>query len=362
MTSTTSEHRAPRTPVRTVIAGDRFIRSEMFRAALDREVDRPLDVATLELPWPDEPFAAVGSVEEASGSEEELIGALRGAEAVVTQLAPLSRRVIESCPDLQFIGVSRGGPVNVDLEAAAEHGVQVANVPGRNGVATAELTLALLLAGMRQLPTAQSALVDGVWRGDLYRADQVGTEVDGSVVGLIGAGAVGGRVARVLLAMGAEVLLFDPYLAAEQAPAGARLVEMDELIARSQVVSLHARVSPETENILSAERIAAMRPGALLVNAARGALMDYAAAARALDEGHLGGVAVDVYPEEPADMTHPLFALALAGHNVVLTPHIAGASRQTAERAATGVARDLENHLAGRPLEHPVGLPAEVRA
>lgn len=356
------EKSAPPAAVRTVVAGDRFIRPETFRTALAQEVTRPLDITTLELPWPDRPFSAVGSVDEASGSEDELIDALRGAEAVVTQLAPLSRRVIEACPDLRFIGVSRGGPVNVDLGAAADHGVRVANVPGRNGVATAELTLALLLSGMRQLPTAQASLIGGVWRGDLYRADQVGVEVDGSVIGLVGAGAVGGRVAHVLLAMGADVLIFDPYLAPEQAPAGARLVELDELISRSQVVSLHARVSPETENILSAERISVMRPGALLVNAARGALMDYEAAARALSEGRLGGVAIDVYPEEPADMTHPLFELARAGRNVVLTPHIAGASRQTAERAATGVARDLENHLAGRPLAHPVAQPAEVRA
>ncbi|GAA3712592.1 2-hydroxyacid dehydrogenase [Zhihengliuella alba] len=355
-----SPEKAPKTTV--LAAGDRFIRPATFEAALRREVGAPLEISTLELPWPDEPFGDVGTVSEASGTEDQLIEALDGVDAIVTQLAPMSRRVLEASASLRFIGVSRGGPVNIDLAAATERGITVANVPGRNGIATAELTLTLLLAALRQLPAAHGSLLEGRWRGDLYRADQVGTEVNGSTIGLVGAGAVGGHVAQVLVAMGARVLVFDPYLAPERVSPGIELVDLDRLVAESHVVSLHARVTAETQNLFSAERIAAMRPGAILVNAARGPLMDYDAAAEALESGRLGGVALDVYPAEPADTDHRLFELARAGANVVLTPHIAGASVETAERAATGVAVDLGNFLAGRPLAHAVALPAGAGA
>lgn len=335
-------------------AGDRFILPALFRERVEAAAgDLAGDIAELELPWPDEPFWSVGGVDEASGDEDTLIEALRGREAIVTQLAPLSRRVFEACPDLRFIGVSRGGPTNVDLAAATERGIAVCNVPGRNGVATAEMTLGLLLAVLRRIPMTQRTLEDGRWEGGFYRHDRVGFEVSGATIGLIGAGAVGGHVARILDAMGADVLVYDPLLPAGALEGVVELVDsIDEVFRRADIVSIHARLTPETTGLVSAERLALMRPGSYLVNAARGGLVDYDAVTDAIVSGQLGGAAFDVFPSEPADFSHPLFEAARAGHNVVMTPHIAGASTQTAIRAAEGVALELGRFLRGEPLQH----------
>lgn len=344
---------------RILAAGDRFIRSALFRSSLERVLDQTVDIAEIEFPWPDEPFGRVAEVDEAAGTEAQLIEALRGVTAIVTQLAPMTERVMAACPDLRLIGVSRGGPTNVNLEAARRHGIAVANVPGRNGVATAEMTIGLALALLRRIPLAQASMLRAQWRGDLYRSDSVGREVAGSTIGLLGAGAVGAHVARVFAAMGAHVIVFDPYL-----PDGAldgiveRVSDVDDVFRRADLISVHARLSPETRHMVDASRLALTRPGTLLVNAARGGLVDYDAVAASIDAGHLGGAAFDVYPEEPVDFSHRLFELAQADADVVVTPHIAGASQETARRAADGVAEEVRRYLAGEPLLHPlVDLP-----
>ncbi|GAB3601512.1 2-hydroxyacid dehydrogenase [Microbacterium tumbae] len=346
---------------RVLAAGDRFIRSALLRAELETAVPKGIDVAELEFAWPDEPFGSVAEVDEASGTEDGLIAALAGATAIVTQLAPLTERVMDASPDLRLIAVSRGGPTNVNVAAAAERGIRVANVPGRNGVATAEMTVGLALALMRRIPLAHDSLLAGAWRGDLYRSDAVGREVAGSVVGLLGAGAVGSHVAKAFAGMGARVLVFDPYLAPGSLAEGLELVDSaDEVFRRSDLVSVHARLTPETAHMVHAGTIARMKPGALLVNAARGGLVDYDAVAAAIEDGRLGGAAFDVYPEEPVDFDHALFRLAHEGKDVVLTPHIAGASQETAVRAARGVAEEVRRFLAGEPALNPLTDPSRV--
>jgi D-3-phosphoglycerate dehydrogenase len=341
--------------IRVLAAGDRFIRSSLLRAELENALPGEIDIVETEFGWPDTPFGRVGEIDEASGSEEELIEALRGSTAIVTQLAPLTERVMDAVPELRFIAVSRGGPTNVNVEAARRRGIQVANVPGRNGIATAEMTVGLSLALMRRIPLAQSSLMQETWRGDLYRSDAVGREVSGSVIGLLGAGAVGSHVARTFAAMGANVLVFDPYLAPGRLSAGIEQVDTaEEVFRRSDLVSVHARLTPETSHMVNADTLALMKPGALLVNAARGGLVDYDAVAAAIDSGQLGGAAFDVYPQEPVDFEHPLFRLAREGKDVVLTPHIAGASQETAVRAARGVAEEVRRFVRGESALNPL--------
>lgn len=347
---------------RILAAGDRFIRSSHLRAALERALGTAADVeiSEIEFSWPDVPFGRVGEVDEASGAEDELIEALSSVTAIATQLAPLTERVIAASPDLRLIAVSRGGPTNINLAAAEAHGVAVANVPGRNGIATAEMTIGLALALLRRIPLSHNTLLDHEWRGEFYRFDEVGGEVQGSTIGLLGAGAVGGHVAAVFAAMGASVLVYDPYVRPESLGAGVQLVATpEELFERSDLVSVHARLTPDTAHLVNADRLALMRSGSRLVNAARGGLVDYDAVADAVESGQLAGAAFDVYPEEPVDFGHRLFSLAAAGHDIVLTPHIAGASRETADRAANGVAEEIRRLLAGEPLLHPlVAVPA----
>lgn len=328
---------------RVLAAGDHFVQNRLFVDALRREVPGEVDIRELTLPWPVEPFGRVGEVDEASDVEDELIEALHGVEVCVTQMAPLTKRVLDASPDLRLFCVSRGGPVNANLEAAAQAGVAVTYAPGRNAVATAEHTLAMLLAATRRIPQTHADLAGGVWRGDYYTYDNVGPELEGSTVGLVGYGAIGRRVARMLAGFGAEVLVHDPYVDVPEN------VELDELLRRSRFVSLHARATPETAGMIGAAEIAAMPPGSVLVNCARGALLDYDALCDALDSGHLFGAAMDVFPEEPI----PPGSRLLATPNLVMTPHLAGASKETAMKAAAIVAADVARYVRGEPLAHP---------
>ncbi|MET8985073.1 2-hydroxyacid dehydrogenase [Nonomuraea wenchangensis] len=328
--------------IRVLAAGDHFVTNRLLVDALRREVPGEVDVRELTLPWPVVPFGRVGEVDEASDVEDELIEALRGVEVCVTQMAPLTKRVLDASPDLRLFCVSRGGPVNANLEAAARAGVRVTFAPGRNAVATAEHTLAMLLAATRRIPQTHADLAGGVWRGDYYTYNNVGPELEGGTVGLVGYGAIGRRVARMLAGFGAEVLVHDPYV---DVPGK---VELPELLRRSRFVSLHARATAETAGLIGAAEIAAMPPGSVLVNCARGALLDYDALCDALESGHLFGAAMDVFPEEPI----PEGSRLLTAPNLVMTPHLAGASKETAAKAAAIVAADVARYVRGEPLRH----------
>ncbi|MEU0275465.1 2-hydroxyacid dehydrogenase [Streptomyces sp. NPDC006307] len=335
--------------ITVLAAGDHFVLPRLLTEELRAAAPTAdLDVRELQLPWPHTPFGAVAEVDEASGTEDELIEALRGVRVCLTQMAPLTERVLAACPDLELFCVSRGGPVNANLEAATRHGVAVCYAPGRNAVATAEHTLALILAAARGIGDVHTDLKHGTWRGDYYDYDTCGIEIDGSVVGLVGFGAIGSRVARVLVAMGAEVLVHDPYVKPEAVDGIAELVPLDELLSRSRIVSLHARVTDETRGMIGRDQIAAMPPGSVLVNCARGALLDYDAVCDALDAGHLAGAGFDVFPAEPV----PAGARLLSTPGVVLTPHIAGGSREVAHKAARIVATEAARFLRGEPLAH----------
>ncbi|WP_433298425.1 2-hydroxyacid dehydrogenase [Pseudonocardia sp. CA-142604] len=343
------------TRARALVAGDRFVLNRLL--ATDLATEGAFDVRELELPWPHVPFGPVAEVDEASGSEDELITALQGVRVCLTQMAPLTRRILAACPDLELFAVSRGGPVNANLEAATEHGVAVTFAPGRNATSTAEYAVGLVLAAMRRIPQSHLGVVEGRWESSLYAYEETGLELEGATVGLIGAGAVGSRVARILLAFGADVLVADPYADPATLPAGVRLVELAELVATSQVVSLHARVTDETRGLMNAARIAAMPAGSVLVNCARGALVDHTALATALTDGHLFAAGLDVFDVEPLPPDHPL---RQAPH-VVMTPHLAGASRAVAERASRMVAAEAGRWLRGRPPLHCANPDVLVR-
>ncbi|MEE1754721.1 2-hydroxyacid dehydrogenase [Streptomyces sp. SP18CS02] len=330
-------------------AGDHFVLPRLFTEELRAAAPgAALDVREIQLPWPHTPFGKVAEVDEAVGSEDEMIEALRDVRVCVTQMAPLTARVLARCPALELFCVSRGGPVNANLEAATRHGVAVSHAPGRNAVAAAEHTLALLLAAARGIGEVHTDLTHGVWRGDYYDYDNCGIEIDGSVVGLVGFGAIGSRVARALVAMGATVLVHDPYAKPEAVAGIAELVPLDQLLSRSRIVSLHARVTDETRGMIGREQLASMPRGSVLVNCARGALLDYDAVCDALESGRLAGAGFDVYPAEPV----PAGARLLSTPGVVLTPHIAGASRQVAHKAARIVAGEVGRFLRGEGLAH----------
>ncbi|WP_411121970.1 2-hydroxyacid dehydrogenase [Streptomyces sp. x-19] len=330
-------------------AGNHFIRPGLFSAAVRAAAgDTPLDIREIQFGWPHTPFGPVAEVTEASGTEDDMIQALQGIEICVTEHGPLTERILANCPDLKLFCTSRGGPVNANLAAATRHGVAVCNAPGRNATATAEHTLTLLLAAARGVGDTHTDLRRGIWRGDYYDYDNCGIEIDGTTIGLIGFGAIGSRVAKVLHAMGAHVLVHDPYVRPEALAGLAEQVPLDALLTRSRIVSLHARVTPETTGMIGPAQLAAMPHGSVLINCARGALLDYDAVCDALESGQLAGAGFDVFPEEPV----PAHSRLLTAPGVVLTPHIAGGSQQVAHKAAAIVAGDVGRYLRGEPLHH----------
>ncbi len=334
--------------VRVLAAGDHFVLPNLLTEALRASVDADLEIVEHSLEWPDVPFGPVAEVREASGTEDAIIEALQGVRVCVTQMAPITERVLRECPDLELVAVGRGGPVNVNLEAATAHGVAVTSTPGRNATATAEHTIALMLAAMRRIPQVHGDLASGTWRGDYYRYDSVGLELEGRTVGLVGYGAIGSRVARVAAGFGARVVVHDPYVDPAALAGIAEQVDLPDLLAQSHVVSLHARVTPETTGMIGAAEIAAMPRGSVLINCARGVLVDYDAVCDALDDGQLFAAGFDVFPEEPI----PPGSRLLATEGIVMTPHLAGASRETAHNAARITAEEVGRFLSGKPLLH----------
>ncbi len=236
--------------LRVVAAGDHFVLPSLITAAIAEELrEHPFTVRELELGWPLEPFGPVAEVEEASDAEDEVIDALRdsGAQVLVTQMGPVTERVLAACPELRLVVVCRGGPVNVNLDAAKSHDVRVCFAPGRNAAATAEFTVGMMLAALRRIPQAHELLAgQGSWAGgaSYYTYEHSGWELEDLPVGLVGYGAVGSRVARVLCAFGARVMVYDPYVHGEIH--GLRVGALDELLRRSQVITLHARLTQET--------------------------------------------------------------------------------------------------------------------
>ncbi|MEU6671754.1 2-hydroxyacid dehydrogenase [Streptomyces sp. NPDC046727] len=333
--------------VRVVAAGDHFVLPSLITAALTKEADCAVREVTLG--WPVEPFGPVAEVSEASDAEDELIAALEGAEVLVTQMGPVTARVLAACPALRLVVVCRGGPVNVNVEAARRHGVRVCFAPGRNAAATAEFTVGLLLAALRRIPQAHDVLArQGSWAGSSYYTyEHSGLELEDLPVGLVGYGAVGSRVARVLGAFGARVMVYDPYARGEVH--GLRLPALDDLLRRSAVVSLHARLTAETRGLLGARELALLPPGAVVVNAARGPLLDEDALCDALADGRLSAAALDTYAREPLP---PDSRLRTLSDRIVLTPHLGGASRPVAEKAARIAAAEVGRWLRGEPLAH----------
>ncbi|MGS2591702.1 2-hydroxyacid dehydrogenase [Streptomyces hebeiensis] len=332
-------------------AGDHFVAPELFARELDAEIGSGHTITRLRLPWPLTPFGPVGEVTEASGDERTLLDALDGVQVCVTQMAPLTRKVLEGSPELRLVVVGRGGPVNVNLEAARERGVQVCNTPGRNAAATAEYTLGLMLAAMRRIPETSAALAEGRWAGEFYTYDNCGPGVDGSTVGLIGCGAVGSRVARALTALGARVLVYDPYAdPAVLREAGTPVGELADLLRRSDVVSLHARLTPETRGLLGARELALLPEGAVVVNCARGALLDEDALCDALESGRLAAAGLDVFAVEPP----PPDSRLRSAPRLVMTPHLAGANTAVAHNAARIAAAEVGRFLRGEPPAHRV--------
>jgi len=291
---------------------------------------------------------------------EALIEAARNVDAIVVRSASkITRQVIESAANLRVIGRAGIGVDNIDLAAATEHGVVVMNTPRGNAMTTAELAIALLMGLSRHLPRADRMVRSGTWKKKLL----MGTEIAGKTLGVVGLGRIGRLVAERGFGLGMKVCGHDPYLDTESAATaipGVELLGLDELLGRSDFVSLHVPLTDTTRNMISWERLAQIKRGARLIHVSRGGVVDEEAVLDALNSGRLAGAAFDVFLEEPPPKDHPL----LQRDDVLLTPHLGASSEEAQLRVAVDIAEEISSFLidgvAQSALNAP-SLPAEAR-
>jgi D-3-phosphoglycerate dehydrogenase / 2-oxoglutarate reductase len=282
-------------------------------------------------------------LKEYAGDPAEVAAAVAGHDVLVVHGAPVSAEVLE-VPGLRLVCCARGGPVNVDIAAATRLGIPIVTTPGKNAQAVAELTISFALMLLRGVPRASryiasgGALAESAFEGGEF----FGREAPGVVLGLVGLGHVGREVATRALALGFDVIAHDP-LPPATIPDGVRLTGLDDLLARADVVSAHARATEANRHMFGTGQFASMKPGASFINTARESLVDEDALAAALASGHLAGAALDVV-ERPARGRHPLLDLP----TVFITPHIGGATRETLERGARQAAAAVAAAAAGQ--------------
>ena len=286
------------------------------------------------------------------GPGADLGEALTTAEALVVRSATrVDAGMIASAPKLRVIGRAGVGVDNVDVDAATAAGIVVCNAPEANVVSAAEHALALMLSLARHVSAAERSLRDGLWERERF----AGIELDGKTLSLLGFGRIGRLVATRARALGMQIVAYDPYVTVERMGElgvdGA--VTIEAALEAADVVSLHLPVNDATRGLIDSTRLALLKPGALLVNAARGALIDEAALVAALESGQLGGAALDVFSKEPLAADSPL----RTAPNLVLTPHLAGSTAEAQDRAGVVVAEQVVAALGGRPVAHALNLP-----
>ncbi|MGF7233992.1 MAG: phosphoglycerate dehydrogenase [Frankia sp.] len=291
-------------------------------------------------------------VRHVNGSDRAaLLPALADVDAVIVRSATrIDAEALAAAGRLKVVARAGVGLDNVDVPAATTRGVMVVNAPQSNIVSAAELAIALLLSVARRVPAADASLKSGEWK----RSRFTGVELAGKTAGVVGLGRIGVLVAQRLAAFGMTIVAYDPYIApARAAQMGVRLVELDELLAVSDAITIHLPRTPETIGLIGKDELAKVKPGVIIVNAARGGLVDEAALADAVREGRVGGAGVDVFETEPTTSS-PLFELA----GVVVTPHLGASTAEAQEKAGLAVARSVRLALSGGFVPDAVNVQA----
>jgi D-3-phosphoglycerate dehydrogenase len=281
----------------------------------------------------------------------DLKAALADADALVVRSAvQVDEALLSHAPKLRVIGRAGVGVDNIDSDAATRRGIVVMNTPGANAIAVAELTLALMLALARELPRANAALHAGRWE----KKSLSGAELRGKTLGILGLGRIGLEVSKRARAFGMTLIGHDPFVSPSVAREHeVRLVTVEELFRASDYLSLHVGLTPQTHGIVNAANLALMKPGARIINCARGELIDTAALADAVRQGHIGGAALDVFEQEPLKDS-PFFGM----EKILLTPHIAGSTAEAQEAVGIQIAEQVRAYLKLGVVQNAVNSPS----
>ncbi|AIY89624.1 phosphoglycerate dehydrogenase [Geoglobus acetivorans] len=284
--------------------------------------------------------------------EEELERIIENYDALVVRSSPkVTARIIDKAKKLKIIGRAGVGVDNIDVNYATQKGIVVVNAPGGNTVSTAELTIGMILAAARKIPQADKSVKEGRWE----RKKFVGKELRGKTIGIIGLGRIGYEVAKRARAFEMNVIAYDPYISEARArEVGVRVVDLDELVRNADIITVHVPKTKETENLIDEDEFEKMKDGVIVINCARGGIINEKALINALKSGKIYAAALDVYETEPPDFDSELFGF----DNVVTTPHIGASTKEAQEIVGMIIAEDIINMLHGYPVKNAVNLPS----
>ncbi len=345
---------------KALIISDRFFLPRIFEEAVEglsfwSSVKRRY----LEVAWPDADFQRTECICEYIPYPEETLSLVAECEILVTQMGAVDARLLEHAHNLRVVGCLRSGPVNVDVAECTKRRIPLFCVAHRSGPAVAEFTLGLMIAARRGIAYEQSTHRKGRWNQcDYFHFQNSPLILSQERVGLVGFGKVARALVELLRAFRCEIWACDPAVEEqEMRKHGVKKRTLQELLSGCDIVSLHVRLTPSTRGMIGKKEIACMKKEALLINTARGGLVDEKALAHALEEGRIAGAALDTLEDEPWSGVHPLAELP----NVVLTPHIAGAAQATAQTGAHEVARLISEYCTGFPSRDSCVNPEVIR-
>ncbi|MEF9919184.1 MAG: 2-hydroxyacid dehydrogenase [Eubacterium sp.] len=274
-------------------------------------------------------------------NQEKLIERVKDAEVVVLANQPFDKKIIDACPNLKLVDIAFTGVDHVDVASCKERGITLCNAAGYSTNAVAELAFGLMINVYRDIVTCDHETRSGGTIGGL-----IGNELCGKKLGIVGTGAIGLKVAEIGKVFGCELLAYSRTVKSEGLEMGIKYMDLEELLRQSDIVTLHIPVSKETEKLINKEKLALMKPKAILINTARGGIIDNEALAEALKDGKIAGAGIDVFEgEPPLPANHPL----LGAPNTVLTPHVAFATKESLYKRAVIVFDNIRCWLEGRP-------------
>lgn len=333
--------------MKTILLGDAMIQGEGFKKAWDKHLSEYADhviVDNFESDWDQLQYRRL-EVEKHGPEIEEvdknIIEEGSDAEFLMGLFVPISSKVMDAMPNLRIAGVSRAGLENVNIEEATKRGILVFNVKGRNAHAVSDFTIGMILSEARNIARAHHSIQNGNWQKTFVNNDYI-PELNGKTIGLVGFGHIGSLVAKKLSGFDADIIVYDPFTdAGEILKHGAKKVELDEVMEKSDFVSIHARLSEDNQKMIGKDELALMKSTAVLINTARAGLVDQDALATALKEKSIMGAALDVFTTEPISEDSPFLEL----DNVTLTTHIAGTTADALFNSPFMLTEDVANFL-----------------
>jgi D-3-phosphoglycerate dehydrogenase / 2-oxoglutarate reductase len=326
--------------------GDLFIPHRHIREGFESLAKRGVCIETFD--WQLSGFPELQEINhkvETGGSEAfdppaVIYRSVAEADIIVTEFCPVPRKMIDACPRLKIIGILRAGTENVNVEYATSKGILVYNTPGRNADAVADFTVGMIICECRNIARGHHGLKQGEWLREYPNSGRI-PDMRGKTIGIVGLGEIGKKVVKRLQGFDVKIIAHDPYV--RTPPGGVELVALERLMAEADFVTIHARLTKETERVISRQMIGRMKPTSYFINTSRAGLVDEPALYEALEQRKIAGAALDVFEKEPPGKDYPLVTL----ENVTLTPHMAGGSNDAFFNSPGRLAAEINKLWAG---------------